>query len=215
MIKVLLADDHALMRDSLRHILESAGGFEVVGEASDCQATIAMVRSIVADVALIDLSMPGLSGFELIGQLKKERPSLRTLVVTMHTGPLNAARAFRAGASGYLTKESASRELISAVTKIASGVAYMSTAIAERLAQNLNEPIETMPHQRLTDREFEIFRGIVEGKSMTEIADELHLSVKTVSSHKTHIIEKMEIPNESGLIRYAIRERLFEDPGAG
>ncbi|SDE36244.1 Response regulator receiver domain-containing protein [Paraburkholderia lycopersici] len=141
-------------------------------------------------------------------------PSLRILVVTMHTGPANAARAFRAGASGYLTKESASRELISAMTRIASGGVYMSNAVAERLARNLNEPIETMPHQRLTDREFEIFRAIVEGKSLTEIAAELQLSVKTVSSHKAHIIEKMEIPNDNGLIRYAIRQRLFEDPGA-
>ncbi|WP_343676656.1 response regulator transcription factor [Paraburkholderia heleia] len=213
MIKVLLADDHALMRDSLRHILENAGGFEVVGEASDSEETMAAARSIVADVALIDLSMPGLGGLGLIGQMKRETPSLRILVVTMHSSPLNAARAFRAGASGYLTKESASTELIRAVTRIASGGVYMSTAVAELLAQNLYEPIETMPHQRLTDREFEIFRAIVEGKSPTEIADELHLSVKTVSTHKARIIEKMEIPNESGLIRYAIRQKLFEDPG--
>lgn len=215
MIKVLLADDHALMRDSLRHILQNAGGFEVVGEASCASTTIEMVRTVVADVVLLDLSMPGLNGFELIGQIKKENPALRILVVTMHAGPLNAARTFRAGASGYLTKESASKELIHAVVKVASGGTYLGTALAESMAEDLQEPLETMPHQRLSDREFEIFRAIVEGKSPTEIADEFLLSVKTVSTHKAHILEKMEIRTESGLIRYAIQKKLFDDISEG
>ncbi|SDE43938.1 response regulator [Paraburkholderia lycopersici] len=215
MIKVLLADDHALMRDSLRHILQNAGGFEVAGEAEDGATTLAMVRSTDADVLLLDLSMPGRSGVELISQIRKEQPPLRILVVTMHEGQDSAVRACRAGASGYLTKDSASGALIGAVTKVASGGVYMSRSVAERFAQNLNEPVGTMPHQRLSDREFEIFRAIAEGKSLTKIADELHLSVKTVSTHKLHILEKMESTTDNGLIRYAIRHRLFDDEGDG
>ncbi|MEM5371269.1 response regulator transcription factor [Paraburkholderia azotifigens] len=211
MIKVLLADDHAVVRDGLRHVLLDANGFEVAGEAWDSATTIAMVRGVGAHVLILDLSMPGRNGIDLIRQIKDENPSLRILVLTMHAEHQYAARAFKAGASGYLTKESASRELISAVAKIASGGVYVSLAMAERFAANLNEPAEAMPHQRLSDREFDVFRRIVEGQSITDIAHELCLSVKTISTHKTHIIEKMQAANENGLIRYAIRHKIFDD----
>ncbi|ALP67102.1 MULTISPECIES: response regulator [Paraburkholderia] len=211
MIKVLLADDHAVVRDGLRHVLLDASGFEVAGEAWDSTTTIAMVRSVGANVLLLDLSMPGQNGIDLIRQIKDENPALRILVLSMHAEHQYAARAFKAGASGYLTKESASSELLNAITKIASGGVYVGLSMAERFAQNLNEPAEAMPHQRLSEREFDVFRRIVEGQSLTEIAHELCLSVKTVSTHKTHIIEKMQAGNESALIRYAIRHKLFED----
>ncbi|OAJ53497.1 DNA-binding response regulator [Paraburkholderia ginsengiterrae] len=211
MIKVLLADDHTLVRDGLRHILQKASGFEVAGEAWDSVTTIALVRSTDAHVLLLDLSMPGRNGIELIKQIKDEKPGLRVLVLTMHAEQQYAVRAFKAGASGYLTKESASTELVGAVTKIASGGVYVSLAMAERFAQNLNEPVEAMPHQRLSDREFDVFRRIVAGQSITEIAHELCVSVKTVSTHKTRILEKMQMPNENGLVRYAIRHKLFDD----
>jgi DNA-binding NarL/FixJ family response regulator len=211
MIKVLLADDHTLVRDGLRHILQKASGFEVAGEACDSVTTIALIRSTDAHVLVLDLSMPGRNGIELIRQIKDEQPGLRILVLTMHAEQQYAVRAFKAGASGYLTKESASAELVGAVMKIASGGVYVSLAMAERFAQNLHEPADALPHQRLSDREFDVFRRIVGGQSITEIANELCVSVKTISTHKTRILEKMQMPHENGLVRYAIRHKLFDD----
>ena len=211
MIKVLLADDHTLVRDGLRHILQSASGFEVAGEACDGATTVALVRAVDAHVLVLDLSMPGRNGIDLIRQIKDEKPALRILVLTMHAEQQYAVRAFKAGASGYMTKESASAELVGAVTKVASGGVYVSLAMAERFAQNLNEPAEALPHQRLSDREFDVFRRIVGGQTITEIAHDLCLSVKTVSTHKTRILEKMQMPNENGLVRYAIRHKLIDD----
>jgi DNA-binding NarL/FixJ family response regulator len=209
MIRVLIADDHALVRDGLRHILQNAHGFDVSGEASDGVSTIALVRSHPAEVLVLDLSMPGRNGVELIKQIKDEMPALRILVLTMHAEQQYAVRAFKAGASGYLTKESASAELVSAVTKVASGGVYVSLAMAERFAQSLNEPADTLPHQRLSDREFDVFRRIAAGQTLTEIASDLCVSSKTVSTYKTRILEKMQMPHEAALVRYAIRHKLL------
>jgi DNA-binding NarL/FixJ family response regulator len=214
MIKVLLADDHAMMRDGLRHVLERAGGFQVAGEASDSATTIALVRAQpteTPEVLVLDLSMPGRNGLELIAQIKEERPVLRILVLTMHAEQQYAVRAFKAGASGYLTKDSASTELVSAVTKVASGGVYISMAMAERFAQSLHEPTDTLPHQRLSDREFDVFRRIAAGETISEIAQALCVSAKTVSTYKVRILEKMQMPHEAALVRYAIRHGLFDD----
>ncbi|MFM0456214.1 response regulator transcription factor [Paraburkholderia nemoris] len=209
MIRVLIADDHALVRDGLRHILQGATGFEVIGEANDGVSTIALTRSNAADVLVLDLSMPGRNGVELIKQIKDEKPALRILVLTMHAEQQYAVRAFKAGASGYLTKESASAELVTAVSKVASGGVYVSLAMAERFAQSLNEPADTLPHQRLSDREFDVFRRIAAGQTLTEIAIELCVSSKTVSTYKTRILEKMQMPHEAALVRYALRHKLL------
>jgi DNA-binding NarL/FixJ family response regulator len=209
MTRVLIADDHALVRDGLRHILKGASGFEVVGEANDGVSTIALIRSNAADVLVLDLSMPGRNGVELIKQIKEEKPALRILVLTMHAEQQYAVRAFKAGASGYLTKESASAELVTAVSKVASGGVYVSLAMAERFAQSLNEPADTLPHQRLSDREFDVFRHIAAGQTLTEIATELCVSSKTVSTYKTRILEKMQMPHEAALVRYALRHKLL------
>ena len=211
MTRVLLADDHALVRDGLRHILNSASGFEVAGEASDSASTMALVRSSAADVLVLDLSMPGRNGIELIRQIKDEKPTLRVLVLTMHAEQQYAVRAFKAGASGYLTKESASAELVAAVTKVAAGGVYVSLAMAERFAQSLNEPVDALPHQRLSDREFDVFRRIAAGQTISEIAQELCVSAKTVSTYKTRILEKMQMPHDTALVRYAIRHKLFDE----
>ena len=211
MTKVLLADDHALVRDGLRHILEGTSGFEVVGEAYDGLTTISLVRGTPADVLVLDLSMPGRNGIELVKQIKDELPTLRVLVLTMHAEQQYAVRAFKAGASGYLTKESASKELVSALTKISAGGVYVSLSMAERLAQSLNEPTDMLPHQRLSDREFDVFRRIAGGQTISEIANELCVSAKTVSTYKTRILEKMQMPHEAALVRYAIQHKLFED----
>jgi DNA-binding NarL/FixJ family response regulator len=209
--KVLIADDHALVRDGLRHILTNAVGFEVAGEASDGVSTIALARSTEAQVLVLDLSMPGRSGVELIKQIKEEKPALRILVLTMHAEQQYAARAFKAGASGYLTKESASAELVAAVSKVAAGGVYVSLAMAERFAQSLNEPVDALPHQRLSDREFEVLRRICAGETVTEIGEALCVSSKTISTYKARILEKMQMPHEAALVRYAVRHKLFDD----
>src|ERR1700758_1963472 len=165
MTRVLIADDHTLGRDGLRHILQNASGFEVVGEANDGASTIALIRGTQAHVLVLDLSMPGRNGIELIRQIKDEKPELRILVLTMHAERQYAVRAFKAGASGYLTRESASAQLVGAVTKIAADGVYVSLAMAERFAQSLIESADTLPHQRLLDREFDAFRRIAPGQT--------------------------------------------------
>jgi len=211
MIRVLIADDHTLVRDGLRHILESAHGFEVAGEAADSAGALALVRTHEAEVILLDLSMPGRSGLDMIKQIKDEKPALRILVLTMHAEEQYAVRAFKSGASGYLTKESASAELVSAVTKIAVGGVYVSLTMAEKFALNLNAPQTALPHQQLSDREFDVFKRLVAGVSISEIANQLCVSSKTVSTYKTRVMEKLQISTEAALIRYAIKHRLFED----
>ena len=212
MIRVLIADDHALVRDGLRHILQNASGFAVAGEACDSASTIALVRGTDANVLVLDLSMPGRNGVELIKQIRDEKPALHVLVLTMHAEQQYAVRAFRAGASGYMTKESASAELVAALTKIAAVGVYVSLTMAEQFAQSLNEPTDLLPHQRLSDREFEVFRRVTIGESISEIAQALCISVKTVSTYKTRILEKMQMPNDTALVRYAMRHKLFDDP---
>ncbi|MCA8063802.1 MULTISPECIES: response regulator transcription factor [unclassified Burkholderia] len=208
MIRVILADDHAVMRDGLRYILETAGGFEIVGEASDGSATLALVERGAADVLLLDLSMPAPTGIELIRLVKRHAPSLRTLVLTMHAEAQYAARAFKAGATGYLTKDSATAELVEAVGKVAAGGVYVSPSAAESLALTLRTPAATLPHERLSAREFDVMRRIVAGQTVTQIATELALSAKTVSTYKTRILEKMALPHEAALVRYAVRHEL-------
>ena len=207
----LLADDHALVRDGLRHILRSASGFEVAGEACDGASTIALIRSTAAEVLVLDLSMPGRNGVELVKQIKEEKPALRILVLTMHGEQQYAVRAFKAGASGYLTKDSASAELVAAVTKLAAGGVYVSLTMAEQFAQSLNEPVDTLPHQRLSGREFDVYRRLASGQTIGEIAQDLCVSSKTVSTYKTRILEKMQMPHEAALLRYAIHHKLFDE----
>jgi DNA-binding NarL/FixJ family response regulator len=211
MIRVLIADDHTLVRDGLRHILESAHGFEVTGEAADSAGALTLVRTHEAEVILLDLSMPGRSGLDMIKQIKDEKPALRILVLTMHAEEQYAVRAFKSGASGYLTKESAAAELVAAVTKIAVGGVYVSLTMAEKFALNLNAPQSALPHQQLSDREFDVFKRLVAGVSISEIANQLCVSSKTVSTYKTRVMEKLQISTEAALIRYAIKHRLFED----
>ncbi|KVE05738.1 MULTISPECIES: response regulator transcription factor [Burkholderia] len=208
MIRVILADDHAVMRDGLRHILETAGGFEIVGEASDGSGTLALAERAAADVLLLDLSMPAPTGIELIRLVKRQAPSLRTLVLTMHAETQYAARAFKAGAIGYLTKDSATAELVEAVGKVAAGGVYVSPSAAESLARTLRAPAHALPHERLSARELDVMRRIVTGRTVTQIACELALSAKTVSTYKTRILEKMALPHEAALIRYAVRHDL-------
>lgn len=210
MIRVLLADDHAIVRTGLREILESTSDIEVVAEAANGTEALAAVRSAELDIAVLDLSMPGRSGIELIKLVKEERPKLRVLVLTMHSEAQYAVRALRAGASGYITKESAADELVAAVRRIASGGAYVSPETAQRLALDAAAPGTELPHTRLSNREYEVFRMIVSGKSVTDIGATLNLSVKTISTHKARILEKMGLGSQAELVRYAVEHKLLD-----
>jgi DNA-binding NarL/FixJ family response regulator len=211
MIRVVIADDHSIVREGLKQLLSAAGDLEIVGEARDGQETLQLVRDNEVDVLLIDLSMPGRSGMELIKQVKGEKPKLRLLVLSMHAEHQYAVRAIRAGASGYLTKDSATTLLVPAIRKVAGGGAFISAEVAEALALSAMPHAEGPPHALLSDREYQVFQLLVSGRAVTDIAAELNLSVKTVSTHKARLMEKMGLANQSELVRYAIRHRLVDD----
>ncbi|AVA33829.1 MAG: DNA-binding response regulator [Burkholderiaceae bacterium] len=210
MIRVIIADDHTVVRNGLRHILERTSDFEVVGEAARGTEVPQLVRELSPHVILLDLSMPGRNGLELIRQLRADHPALRILVLTMHAEEQYVVRAFRAGAAGYLTKESAATELVEALRKVAAGGTYVSPAMAEKLALGLQEKPDA-PHEGLSDRELEVFRRIVDGESLTQIAAALCVSAKTVSTYKMRLMEKLQLRSDAALVRYAIEARLFGD----
>jgi len=213
MIRVVIADDHTIVREGLKQLLSGAGAFKIVGEARDGHEVLKVVRETDFDVLLLDMSMPGKSGMELIKQVKSEKPRLRILVLSMHEEHQYAVRAIKAGASGYLTKDSASTQLVSAIEKVASGGAFISAEVAEQLALNAMPHAEGPPHAALSDREYQVFRMLVSGRPVSAIAVDLNLSVKTVSTHKARLMEKMGIDNQADLVRYAIRHRLGDDSG--
>jgi len=208
--RILIADDHAIVREGLRLILAADSAFVVTGEASDANEVIAAVRAGGFEVLLLDLSMPGRSGIELVKRVKEERPALRVLVLSMHAEQQYAVRAIQAGASGYLTKDTASAALSDAIRKIASGGLFITPAVAEALALGLQSAEVELPHKRLTDREFEIFILLAGGESVTGIAERLSLSVKTASTHKTNILDKMKLGSIAELVRYAIEHNLLD-----
>ena len=209
-IAVLLADDHAIIRDGLKQILADTDDLVVAGEAANGQEVMQKVREREWGVLLLDISMPGRSGLELLHMLKEEKPELPILVLSMHNEEQYAVRAMRAGASGYLTKESNSDLLLPAMRKVAAGGVFVSDKVVELLAKDLGPATEAAPHTRLSNREFEIFARIVRGNSLTQIAEELSLSIKTVSTHKTHILQKMNLAGQVELVRYAIEHRLVD-----
>jgi len=209
-IRILIADDHTLVRDGLKKILAAASDIEVVAEAASGDEALARVKTGELDLALVDMSMPGLSGIALIKRLKLEQPKLRLLVLSMHGEKQYGGRALKAGASGYLTKDSASAQLIGAIRKVAGGGMYVTEAVATQLLTEVASPGDAPPHTTLSDREFEVFRLLVAGKSVTEIAGEIHLSVKTVSTHKTRVLEKMSMANTAELVRYAVAQGLLD-----
>lgn len=211
MIRVLLADDHNIVRAGVREILSDTADIEVAGEAVNGHEVMALVREREFDVAVLDMSMPGRSGIDLIRQVKAERPRLKVLVLSAHSEEQYAVRALKAGASGYLTKESVADALVAAIRRVAGGGAYVSPETAERLALGMNQDVAAAPHTLLSDREFEVFRMIAQGRSVTEIAVALALSVKTVSTHKARIMQKMNLANPAELIRYALDHNLLED----
>ena len=212
MTSILVADDHAIVREGLRQILARTSDLVVGGEARNGQEVMRLVRERDFDLLLLDMSMPGRNGIELIKQVKAERPKLPILVLSMHQEHQYAVRAIRAGASGYLNKDSASELLVSAIHKVVGGGVYVSETAAELLARQTMRNVDAPPHTLLSDREFQVFSMIVQGKTVTDIAAELSLSVKTVSTHKTHVLEKMKLANQAELVRYALAHQLLDDP---
>jgi DNA-binding NarL/FixJ family response regulator len=207
-IRVVIADDHTILREGLRQLLSAASDIDAVGEAADGHEVLARVRSLEFDVLLLDMSMPGKSGIELIKQVKSEKPKLRVLVLSMHEETQYAVRAIKAGASGYVTKDSAGTQLVSAIRKVAAGGAFISTEVAEQLALGAMPGADGPPHTRLSDREFEVFQRLVAGESVTDIAARLNLSGKTVSTHKARLMDKLGLDNQADLVRYAMKHGL-------
>jgi DNA-binding NarL/FixJ family response regulator len=205
MIRVLLADDHPIVRDGLRRLLAADPHFEVVAEAADGDQALALVRANDYDVAVLDMSMPGLSGLDLVKRLKLERPALRVLVLSMHGEQQYAARALKAGASGYVNKDTAAEQLLGALRKVAAGGVHVSDATAASLVAGAG----AVPHEALSDREFEILRLLAQGLTPTEIGERLHLSVKTVSTHKSRAQDKLGVAGTAELVRYALENKLL------
>ena len=212
MIKILIADDHAIMRDGLKQILAGCGDMQVVDEADNGSDALEKICQQKLDVVVLDMSMPGKSGIELIKQIKSERPKLPILVLSMHKENQYAGRTLKAGASGYLCKDGASAQLVAAIRKVASGGVFISPEAAQDLALGIVVDGDSPPHTLLSNREFQIFKLLAAGSGITEIANQLNISVKTISTHKTRIMLKMNLPNLSSLIRYALKHELVDAP---
>ncbi len=210
MIRIVMADDHAIVREGLKHIVQSDAELVVVGEAGDGNEVLRLVREHDFEVLVLDLSMPGRSGMELIKLVRSEKQRLRILVLSMHQELQYAVRAIKSGANGYLTKESAPAQLVQAIRKVAAGGAFISAEVAEQLAQGAMPGGQAAAHESLSGREFEVFRLLVAGVSVTDIAGRLNLSVKTVSTHKANLMQKLGLTNQSELIRYALRHGLAD-----
>lgn len=211
MIRVCIADDHTLMRDGLKQIVASGGDMVVAGEASDGFQTMEEVRKGSFDLLLLDMSMPGRSGVDLIKQIRTEKPNLPILVLSMHKEDEYTVRTIRAGASGYLCKDSASQQLLTAIRTVAAGGNYISPEFAGALAFGLIRKDDRPLHATLSNREFQILRLLAAGGAGTEIAQTLNLSAKTVSTYKTRILQKLQIETTADLIRYAIQHQLLDD----
>jgi len=209
-IRVLIADDHAILRRGLKEILVRELTDAVCGEAEDAQQVVAQIQSHDWDLVMLDISMPGRSGLDVLKDLKAMRPKLPVLVLSMHPEDQYGKRVLRAGASGYMNKKSAPEELMTAIRKLLAGGQYVSPALAERLALDLRYNEAQSGHEILSGREFEVLRMIAFGKTATQIAEELHLSVNTVSTHRARILEKMHMATTAELMHYALSNHLVD-----
>jgi len=209
MIKVFVSDDHTIVRQGLKQIVADIDDIEVVGEAGSGRETLGLLSKQDCDIVLLDITMPDKSGIEILKDLKKLRPELKVLMLTMHPEEQYAIRALRAGAYGYLTKESAPDELVSAIRKVVSGSRYISEALAIKLADQLVTPAEEPLHQRLSDREFQIMLMIASGKKLNEIVNTLFLAKTTISTYRHRVLQKMEMSSNAEIARYATENRLL------
>jgi DNA-binding NarL/FixJ family response regulator len=210
MIKVLIADDHPIVRQGFKKIIEQTKDIKVSGEAANGHEAIEKARIGIFDIILLDISMPGLSGLEVLKQLRSEGIRTPILILSVYSEEQWAVRVLKSGAAGYLTKETAADELIEAIRMAAAGRRYIGASLAERLADYLDPHSGEVPHQRLSDREYTIFRLIASGKVTRQIAAELGLSISTVSTYRYRIFEKLKVSTNSELTRYAIENRLID-----
>jgi two-component system, NarL family, invasion response regulator UvrY len=210
MVRILVADDHAVVREGVKRIVADTSDLVVAAEASQSQEVLSKVAARTCDVVLLDISMPGRSGLEILQQLKRAHPALPVLVFSVHPENQYALRAFKAGASGYLTKDSIPEELVTAIRKVVRGGRYVSPSLAEHLVLEVATGSDKPPHASLSDREYQVLCLLASGKTATEIAKELSLSVKTVSTHRSRILAKMHMKTNAELMHYAIRHRLVE-----
>ena len=209
-IKVFIADDHAIVRAGLKQILAETRDIVVAGEAENGVDAIQLFRKSDCQVMLLDISLPDRSGIEVLKQVKKEKPELAVLMLSMHREDQYAIRSLKAGAAGYLTKQSAPRELVTAIRQVAGGLKYISPALAQELANHVGEDHEAPPHDSLSDREYQTLTMIASGKTVGAIAKELSLSVKTVSEYRARLLVKMKLKNSAELTHYAIKNQLIE-----
>jgi len=207
-IKIIIADDHPLFRRGLKHALEETNDIKVIGESSNGDDLLSLIRDCKPEIILLDIAMPGKSGLDLLKQLKNEHTKLPILILSVYPEEQYAVRFLKAGASGYLTKESAAEKLTEAIRKIANGGKYTSAAVIEKLAFDFSDSEKPL-HETLSDREYQVFGMIAVGKSLTEIGVELSLSVKTISTHRTRTLEKMKMKKNAELIHYAITRNLI------
>ncbi len=208
--RVLLADDHAIIRDGLKQILADTEDLLVAGEAANGLEVMQQVREHDWDLLVLDISMPGRSGLDLIHMIKDEKPELPILILSMHHEEQYAVRAIQAGASGYLTKESDGELLLAAIRRVVAGGVHISDKAAQLMVRGIQPANKALSHNLLSDREYQVFNLLVMGRGLTEIGSELSLSVKTISTHKTHILQKLNLTNTAELIRYAIAHHLAE-----
>ncbi len=209
-IKVFIADDHAIVREGLKQILAETRDIVVAGEAENGFDAVKLFRKSGCHVMLLDISLPDRSGIEVLKQLKKEKPELAVLMLSMHREDQYAIRSLKAGAAGYLTKQSAPRELVTAIRQVGAGLKYISPALAQELANHVGEDHEAPPHDALSDREYQTLTMIASGKTVSAIAKELSLSVKTVSEYRARLLVKMKLKNSAELTHYAIKNQLIE-----
>lgn len=212
MIRVAICDDHAIVRKGLTMILSQAGDISVVAEAENFGDLRQRLRGVECDVLLIDIEMPGKTGIEAVALLKKEQPKLAAIVLSMHTEDQYAVRALRAGASGYLNKSSAPDKLVDAVRHVAGGRKYVTPEMSQALADMVAGDTPESPHNELSDREFQVFKRIAIGEKLSEIADALALSPKTVSVYRSRVLEKLRLENNVDIARYAVKHGLVEPP---
>jgi DNA-binding NarL/FixJ family response regulator len=211
MVRVLIIDDHPIIREGITKVLNATADFEVTGEASNAQEALQLLSQKSFDVVILDVVMPGRSGLEFLEQIKKSKPELRVLMISAHSEKRYALRAIKSGASGYITKDSAGKELVKALSKILSGGVYVSAGIADQLLFELAEDPGKPAHELLSTREFQVMQMIAAGNRLKEIASELSLSISTVSTHRLRILQKMGMKNNAELIQYVIQNNLLDN----
>ncbi|PRC91288.1 response regulator [Solimicrobium silvestre] len=209
-IEVIIADDHAIVREGLKQILADTKDIIVRGEAECGLTTIKMCREHEFDVLLLDISMPDKSGIEVLKQIKKEHPNIAVVMLSMHPEDQYAIRSLKAGASGYLNKQSAPKELVTAIRQVASGLKYINASVAQELANHIDEEHQVTLHETLSDREYQTLTLIASGKAVSDIAKELSLSVKTISEYRSRVLFKMKLKNNAELTHYAIKNQLID-----